>query len=79
MRTIQPNETLGAIPDKLSEMAKSPTARKARATMSKDMWQGYWSKDQRKTGLSQKDKENLMLAVAKEWNLKWALSQVDVF
>lgn len=78
MKIVQSNETLGSIPDKLGEMAKSPTARKARATMSKEMWQGYWSKDQRKTGLNQKDKENLMLAVAKEWNLKWALSQVDV-
>ena len=79
MKVVQPNGTLGAIPDKLSEMAKSPTARKARVIMSKDMWQGYWSKDQRKTGLSQKDKENLMLVVAREWNLRWALSQVDDF
>lgn len=65
------------IPDKLEMMAGSPTARKAHVTMNRDMWSEFLSKDQRKNGVGQKEREAICLSIAQQWGLKWPISVVN--
>lgn len=65
------------IPNRLQLDADSKTARKARATMSKDLWNEFLTKDQRKRGLGEKEIQAVLLSMAQQWNLKWSLVQVD--
>lgn len=66
------------IPNRLQLDANSKTARKARATMSRDLWNEFLTKDQRKRGLGEKEMQAVLLSIAQQWNLKWPLIQADL-
>ena len=68
-----------AIPNKMETMtARGSMARRAQVTMSSELWNGFLDKDQRKTGLSHKDREAIYLSITQQLGLKYPIGQVDI-